>query len=191
MPVSVRAQGRRTPPEARRPDAGPYDRVDVGRGAVRSARNRPQDSPTLCSDLHTVLVKDGGFDNGCPYRCGRILAATLERIQYRADAGPRFVTRIRPSGAGPCPHAHVRGRSNPDAVYASCPASPSPGPVTRSDVNVSHVRIARVTPSTSVLSGPLLWNDSGSPTTSLGAPSISERASYRRAGTTKRCWQFV
>ena len=71
-------------------DVGPYDRVDVGRGAVRSVRHRPQDSQTLCSDLHTVLVKDGGFVNRCPYRCGRILAATLEGIQYRADAGPQI-----------------------------------------------------------------------------------------------------
>jgi hypothetical protein len=48
-----------------------------------------------------------------------------------------IVTRIRPSGARPCPHAHMRGRSKPDAMYAACPVHVT-RIVIRSDVNVSH-----------------------------------------------------
>ena len=51
-----------------RTNVGPHDGVDVGRGAVRSLRHRPQDSQTLRRDLHTMPAQEGDVVNRCPRR---------------------------------------------------------------------------------------------------------------------------
>ena len=62
-------------------DLGPYDRVDVVRGAVRSVRHRPQDGQTLGGDLHTVLAEKSHLVHGCLHSDNRNLTLILEEVQ--------------------------------------------------------------------------------------------------------------
>ena len=59
-------------------DLGPYDVVDVVRGAVRSVGHRPQNSQTLGRDVQTVPAEQRIVVNGCLPRHARSLTPVLE-----------------------------------------------------------------------------------------------------------------